>query len=137
MRTRWPSLVLGILGILVPLGVALQGFTVHTLVSIEHRLTALETRDALRGPPRLGLAPMPPAILEQRAPALLLVIDDPLDDRGEERREVIAGEKHAPHRQAELGDRALTLRSLHGPPVVPHHEGSVQDGNYILDSHGN
>lgn len=37
------SLMLTVLAVLVPIGIALQGFTLSTLLSIERRLTRLET----------------------------------------------------------------------------------------------
>lgn len=45
--TRGALIVLGVLGVLVPIGIALQGFTLTTLLSIERRLTRLETLQGL------------------------------------------------------------------------------------------
>lgn len=50
---KWPHLVLAVLGILVPIGAALQGVTFSYVVSIEHRLTRLETlQEAAKVEPR-------------------------------------------------------------------------------------
>lgn len=129
---KWPwNVVLALLGILVPLTGAIQTATFSYVVSIERRLTRLESRDELRGPPiaRPGLPPTPPArILERKAePRRVLVVGEAVDDRLEERCEIIARIKCVADQQAERGDRASALRPKRRPPVVTHEPTRVAD----------
>ena len=75
---RWPQVALAIVGILVPIVTALQAWTFAYVVSIEHRLTRVETIDELRRRPALKTDADPELIVPLRR------VELPRCDAGEE-----------------------------------------------------
>lgn len=129
---RWPQILLALAGVLVPAGVALQGWTLSYVVSIERRIARLEARDELRG----WILPRPssssdkahaPAAEGQRGARFLL--GQPLDDHREQRLEVLIGRgvEGPAARHAEIYERLSASGGIGGPPVVAHEPGRVAD----------
>jgi|SRR5581483_4113663 len=101
MRSRWPHYALAILAVLVPIATGLEAATFGYVISIERRLTRLET---LAGIPAASStpAPSPPPreiIIKRPDPARRrLLVREPGDERGDEGREIVARIERPPDR---------------------------------------
>ncbi len=111
--------------VLLAIAIALQAWTLNTVVDVRERVARLEARAALASsppaePPRLE-------ILERRSPPGRVQVRGEAEHQGDGDGLGVVARELLLHDPAELGDRAPPGRARAGPGVVAHQVARVED----------
>jgi hypothetical protein len=102
------------LEILVAIAIGLQAWTLSNVVDVRERVARLEARSS-HSPARAPAAGAAELEIHPRGPRIV-ALGQAVDDRPEDRPEVVGFVQGAAHRHAELYERLRTLRGFSGPP---------------------
>lgn len=111
--------------VLLPAVLLLQAWTLTNIVDVRERVARLEVALTMQAPRRGALEVPVTAAGGQGGPELIL--GQPVDDRREQRLEIVAGGEGPATRHAELYDRLRSRGAHPWPAVVTNEPGRVTD----------